>query len=113
MSPIRTAPLCAFALFAWASTGAFAQVGFSGISGSAPAFAPPPASAPQPQTPPTAQPRAAAAPPVALAPPTSGPRDPHAFIPQVAPGKVALAVSARYAADGAYIPRAMIWRVFA
>jgi len=113
MSPIRTAPLCAFALFAWASTGAFAQVGFSGISGSAPAFAPPPASAPQPQTPPTAQPRAAAAPPVALAPPTSSPRDPHAFIPQVAPGKVALAVSARYAADGPYIPRAMIWRVFA
>jgi len=113
MSPFRAARFCAFALFALASTGAFAQVGFSGISGSAPAFAPPPATAPQPQTPPTAQPRAAAPAPVALAPPTSSPRDPHAFIPQVAPGKVALAVSARYAADGPYIPRAMIWRVFA
>src|SRR5204862_926466 len=81
--------------------------------GSAPGFAPPPAQTTPPPAPPQAQPRAAAVPAVSLAPPTGAPRDPHAFVPQVAPGKVALAVSARFAADGAYIPRAMNWRVFA
>ena len=112
MLSVRTvARLSAFAL-ALSSAGAFAQVGFTGPSGSAPSFAPPPASTSQPSAPPSAQPRAAAAP--AVAPPASGSqRDPHAFIPQVATGKVALAVSARYAADGPYIPRAMTWRVFA
>jgi hypothetical protein len=110
MLPVRTlARLSAFALLAVSSTGAFAQAGFTGPGGSAPSFAPPPPSTPQPLA---AQPRAAAVP--AVAPPApGGSRDPHAFIPQVAVGKVALAVSARYAADGPYIPRAMTWRVFA
>jgi hypothetical protein len=40
-------------------------------------------------------------------------REPHAFIPAVASGRVALALAARYAADGAYIPRSLHWRVFA
>ncbi len=40
-------------------------------------------------------------------------REPHAFIPAVASGRVALALAARYAADGAYIPRSLQWRVFA
>jgi len=110
MSAVRTVVrLCAVALFASSSAGAFAQIGFTGVGGSAPGFAPPPpASAPQ-QPPPATQPRTATAPATM---PTSQ-RDPHAFIPQVAAGKVALAVSARYAADGPYIPRALVWRVFA
>ncbi len=40
-------------------------------------------------------------------------REPHAFIPAVASGRVALALAARFAADGAYIPRSLHWRVFA
>lgn len=104
--------LCLSALLAAPSTSAFAQVGFTGLSGSTPSFAPPPqpTQPAQPQSPP---PRAAAMPPTSLAPATPGQRDPHAYIPQVAAGKVALAVSARYAADGSYIPRALNWRVFA
>lgn len=39
-------------------------------------------------------------------------REPHAFIPAVASGRIALALAARYAADGAYIPRSLHWRVF-
>jgi hypothetical protein len=114
MLSVRTvARLSAFALLALSSAGAFAQVGFTGPSGSAPSFAPPPTSTSQPQTPPSAQPRAVAAPAVTPPPASGSPRDPHAFIPQVATGKVALAVSARYAADGPYIPRSMTWRVFA
>jgi hypothetical protein len=108
MLPARTvARLCAFALVALSSPAAFAQVGFTGLSGSAPGFAPPPASTPQPPAAPPAQPRAAAA------PASGSQRDPHAFVPQVAAGKIALAVAARYAADGPYIPRAMTWRIFA
>src|SRR6202158_4070245 len=104
------AGLLAFALLASSSAGAFAQVGFTGPSGSAPSFPPPPATTPHPPAPPPAQPRAAA---VTTPVTVTSQRDPHAFIPQVASGKVALAVSARYAVDGAYIPRAMTWRVFA
>jgi hypothetical protein len=112
MLPARTVSrLCAFALVALSSPAAIAQVGFTGLSGSAPSFAPPPVSTPQPPAAPPAQPRAAAA--AAAAPASVSQRDPHAFVPQVAPGKIALAVAARYAADGPYIPRAMTWRVFA
>lgn len=39
-------------------------------------------------------------------------RDPHPVIPAVAAGKVALAVAARFWADGPYIPRSLHWRVF-
>ena len=115
MLSVRTvARLSAFVLLAMSSAGgAFAQIGFTGPSGSAPSFAPPPAAAPQPQAPPTAPLRAVAAPATTTPPMSGSTRDPHAYIPQVAAGKVALAVSARYAADGPYIPRAMIWRVFA
>ena len=115
MPPIRTvACLCTAALLGAFSTAAFAQVGFTGVSGSSPSFAPPPAPTPAPPAPVSTQPRAAAAGPTAgpaLAPP--GPRDPHAVIPQVAAGKIALAVSARFASDGPYIPRSVTWRVFA
>jgi hypothetical protein len=114
MLSVRTvARLAAFALLALPSAEAFAQVGFTGLSSSAPSFAPPPAATPQPPATPPAQPRAAtvpAAPPVSAA---VSPRDPHASIPPVASGKIALAVAARYSADGPYIPRAMTWQVFA
>jgi len=109
MFPIRTALLCACALFALFPAGAFAQSAFTGPGGSAPSFAPPPPAV-TPQPPAGQQPRAATP---AAANLSAQQRDPHAFIPQVAPGKVALAVSARYAADGPYIPRAMSWRIFA
>jgi hypothetical protein len=39
-------------------------------------------------------------------------REPHAFIPAVASGRIALALAARFAANGAYIPRSLHWRVF-
>ena len=113
MAPMFFAPtarLCACALFALYPASAFAQVGFTGPGGSAPSFAPPPPAA-TPQTPAAPQARSATA--TATQPPAGLQRDPHAFIPQVAAGKVALAVSARYAADGPYIPRAMVWRFFA
>jgi hypothetical protein len=111
MLSVRTLTrLSAFALLASSSAGAFAQIGFTGPSGSAPSFAPPPAATAQPPAPPPAQPRAAA---VTTPVTVTSQRDPHAFIPQVASGKVALAVSARYTTDGGYIPRAMTWRVFA
>ena len=41
-----------------------------------------------------------------------GAREPQHAIPAVAPGKLALALSARYAKDGPYIPRGIHWRVF-
>jgi hypothetical protein len=114
MLSVRTvARLSAFALLALSSAGASAQVGFTGVGGSAPSFAPPPAATPQPPAPPPVQPRAASSPAVPSAPAATSQRDPHASIPQVAAGKTALAVAARYAADGPYIPRAMTWRVFA
>lgn len=39
-------------------------------------------------------------------------RDPHPSVPNVAPGRLPLALSARFSADGPYIPRSMHWRVF-
>src|SRR5262245_33832184 len=114
MLPVRTAArLCAFALFTASLSGATAQVGFTGPSGSAPSFAPPPGLRPQPPASVPSQPRSAATPAATATPASLGQRDPHAFIPQVAAGKVALAVSARFAPDGPYIPRAMNWQVFA
>ena len=108
MLPARiVSRLCAIALVALSSPAAFAQAGFSGLNGSTPSFAPPPASTPQPPAAQPAQPRSAAA----QAPGSQ--RDPHVFVPQVAAGKIALAVAARYANDGPYIPRAMTWQVFA
>ncbi|HLL27768.1 MAG TPA: hypothetical protein VKT73_08980 [Xanthobacteraceae bacterium] len=118
MPAVRTA-LCVFTLLA-SSAAAYAQIGFTGIGGSAPGFAPPPAATTPPPSPPPPQSRTAtpvvapsAAPQPAPLAPAIGPRDPHAFVPQVAQGKVALAVAARYSSDGPYIPRAMNWRVFA
>ncbi|MDO8534079.1 MAG: hypothetical protein Q7S17_04980 [Xanthobacteraceae bacterium] len=73
---------------------------FSGPGGTV--FAPPPVLTPPPATAPAA-PRTTA----------QVTREPHATIPAVASGKVALALSARFAADGPYIPRALHWRVFA
>jgi hypothetical protein len=39
-------------------------------------------------------------------------RDPHAALPAVAQGKLALALAARFVPDGPYIPRSLHWRVF-
>jgi hypothetical protein len=39
-------------------------------------------------------------------------REPHAFIPAVAGGKIALALAARYAENGPFIMRGLRWRVF-
>jgi hypothetical protein len=39
-------------------------------------------------------------------------RDPHPNVPSVAQGRLPLALSARYSADGPYIPRSLHWRVF-
>ncbi len=39
-------------------------------------------------------------------------RDPHQSIPNVAQGRLPLALSARFSADGPYIPRSLHWRVF-
>lgn len=39
-------------------------------------------------------------------------REPHAQLPQPPAGKVALGVFARFRADGAPIPRGVLWRVF-
>ncbi|WP_188583718.1 hypothetical protein [Azorhizobium oxalatiphilum] len=41
------------------------------------------------------------------------PREPHAVLPQAPAGKVTLGVFARFGTDGAPIPRALNWRVFA
>ncbi|BAF86947.1 hypothetical protein AZC_0949 [Azorhizobium caulinodans ORS 571] len=40
-------------------------------------------------------------------------REPHAILPQAPAGKVTLGVFARFGADGATVPRAVMWRVFA
>src|ERR1700675_2175486 len=71
---------------------------FANTDEGGPAFAPPPI-----QSVPPVQPRAPLAAPSAT---------PHQSIPAVAAGKVALALAARYSADGPFIPRSMIWRVF-
>jgi hypothetical protein len=39
-------------------------------------------------------------------------REPHAFIPAVGSGRVALALAARFANNGPFIPRALRWRIF-
>jgi propanediol dehydratase small subunit len=95
-----------FTLLAGASA-AFAQAvtvsPFTAAPGG-PTFAPPPPS--MTPAPPVQQPRA---PLVAPAPM----REPHTSIPTVAPGKIALALAARYSDDGPYILRAITWRVFA
>ncbi|MCC6946450.1 MAG: hypothetical protein IT539_01655 [Bradyrhizobiaceae bacterium] len=51
-------------------------------------------------------------PPPAARPSLGGVRDPQQAIPVVASGKLALALSARYADDGPFIPRGIQWRVF-
>lgn len=43
----------------------------------------------------------------------AGLRDPHQSLPSVGAGKLPLALSARYAADGPFIQRALHWRVYA
>ena len=40
-------------------------------------------------------------------------REPHQIMPPVAAGKIPLALAARFADDGPFIPRGMHWRVFA
>ena len=48
-----------------------------------------------------------------LARPAPGPqRDPHASVPTMPAGKVALALAARFSDGGPFIPRGMQWRVF-
>ena len=100
----RNQGLRAFALLAalLAPAPALAQqaVPFTGPGGSP--FAPPPTSSGPGVSVPQQTPRA-----------PSQMREPHAFIPAVASGRIALALAARYAADGAYIPRSLHWRVFA
>ena len=39
-------------------------------------------------------------------------REPHAFIPAVSSGRVALALAARFAKDGPFIQRSLRWRIF-
>jgi hypothetical protein len=39
-------------------------------------------------------------------------RDPHPTVPSVAQGRLPLALSARFSADGPFIPRSLHWRVF-
>lgn len=68
----------------------------------APGFVLPPPLAPSGRT--------AAAPPAAAAP---GSREPHAVLPQAPAGKTTLGVFAKFGADGAPVPRALAWRVFA
>ncbi|WP_084539942.1 hypothetical protein [Azorhizobium doebereinerae] len=43
----------------------------------------------------------------------SGPREPHAVLPQAPAGKITLGVFARFGAEGAPVPRGLTWRVFA
>lgn len=71
---------------------------FAGADDGGPMFAPPPA-----QSVPPVQPRGPLA-----APGTT----PHQSIPAVGAGKVALALAARYSAEGPFIQRSVIWRVF-
>jgi hypothetical protein len=66
---------------------------FSGQPGTV--FSPPP---PPPQQP-------APRPPIAV-------RDPHQSLPAVAPGKIPLALAARFSDEGPHIPRGMHWRVY-
>lgn len=51
-------------------------------------------------------------PPPTARSPVTGPREPPQSMPVVAPGKLPLALAARYAEDGPYIQRGLQWRVF-
>jgi len=60
------------------------------------------------------------APPQILAPPSGGLRpvapeasDPHTILPQPPPGKAAIGMSARFGDGAGFIPRGLVWRVFA
>jgi hypothetical protein len=88
-------PACAVLMLALLTAPVAAQIApFSGQPGTV--FSPPP---PPPQ----------AAPP---RPVLGNNRDPHQTIPPVAPGKIPLALAARFSDDGPYIPRGLHWRVF-
>ncbi len=126
--------LCAI-LWILASSNAFAQIGFTG---GASTFSPPPtppsnpvppADVPLVTPPPGAATTVTPAPtiatpsaPLQITPPqpkqaapasqSPGPRDPHAYMPTVPPGKIPLAVSARFSPDGPFIQRTVNWRVF-
>ncbi|MFG1348775.1 hypothetical protein [Xanthobacter autotrophicus] len=76
-----------------------------------PPAAPPPAG--PFQTPPNAPRPAFQAPGGGAVGPAPSSREPHAVLPQAPPGKAALGVFARFGADGAAIPRGLVWRVFA
>lgn len=92
----RLAAVAGALAFALLPVAAHAQVApFSGHPGTV--FSPPPPPPPQ-----VAPPR----------PALGSTREPHQTIPQVAPGKIPLALAARYADDGPFIPRGMHWRVF-
>lgn len=84
------------------------------FTGPATTFGPaiPPAQ-PQPQPQPQRESQTAPAAPQAQ-PPVAAPvmRDPHQSIPNIAQGRLPLALSARFTADGPYIPRSLHWRVF-
>jgi hypothetical protein len=51
-------------------------------------------------------------PPPAPARPLGTTREPNQQIPQISGGKIPLALAARFAADGPFIPRGIQWRVF-
>ncbi len=106
-APLRAAAL-AFVLLGLAVGGARAQstplpfAGPSNPSQAAPGFVLPAPLAPSSRT--------AAAPPAGAQP--QG-REPHAVLPQAPAGKTTLGVFAKFGPDGAPIPRALTWRVFA
>lgn len=45
--------------------------------------------------------------------PAPGPGDPHTVLPQPPPGKAAIGVSARFGDADPFIPRGLVWRIFA
>ncbi len=114
---VRRLPLLAGAVLALALYSGAANAQFAPFTGPAHTFGPavPPAA---PQTAPAPAPRerqaspaqASPAQPAAVAAPVM--RDPHQSIPSVQQGRVPLALSARFSADGPYIPRSLQWRVF-
>ena len=121
--------LAALAVCALTAPAALAQASFTGSSGGL-TFAPPPppqnstrpvppADIPEPPAPVNIQPVPPAPSPPAqtiIAPAPAAPkqvaREPHANMPNMPSGKVALGVSARFAENGAPIQRTLIWRVF-
>lgn len=105
-------PACLALLFlSGLATEAPAQ--FAPFTGPAHSFGPPPSASPPPPvtreqrpSPGTVQQQTQPAVPA----PTM--RDPHQSVPNVAQGRLPLALSARFTADGPYIPRSLHWRVF-